>query len=207
MNIEFLDAPVSEVRAKIHEYRQRLKTQHTKEDKAILTAYRQVLRGERVLDIHQAFANAGCDEDGRPHLAIVRADLTWCHCVRSLAGTHLYGSDKQVVTPWQATGSRVAKSRRLILPPQTLPVFNSEGGWFKRCRAPAPSIPPNVRAKMTTKPENYHVLWEADWEDVPYDPLLLKRIGTSNLFQVLAQWDLTELERAVLFDVRFVKHA
>jgi hypothetical protein len=41
------------------------------------------------------------------------------------------------------------------------------------------------------------ILWEAEWQHVPSDPLLLRHI-TGPLYAVLASWDLTELERAVL---------
>jgi hypothetical protein len=44
---------------------------------------------------------------------------------------------------------------------------------------------------------NYHILWEADWEDAPVDPILLKQID-GNFFAVIAQWDLTNVERMVL---------
>ena len=46
---------------------------------------------------------------------------------------------------------------------------------------------------------NYHVLWEAEWTpSPPRDPFLLRRIGKADLWLVVAQWDLTEVERAAL---------
>jgi len=59
-----------------------------------------------------------------------------------------------------------------------------------------PPVPPGLRPASAIG--NYHVLWEAEWERVaPADPALLKHIG-GDLYAVLAVWDLTELERAVL---------
>ncbi|MFI4852645.1 MAG: hypothetical protein ACIAZJ_26335 [Gimesia chilikensis] len=46
---------------------------------------------------------------------------------------------------------------------------------------------------------NYQILWEAEWETVPVDPMLLKHLGKS-LYVVLAQWDLTPLEQGILRD-------
>lgn len=63
-----------------------------------------------------------------------------------------------------------------------------------------PHIPPALRPAR--KLENYHILWEADWQqDPPRDPMLLKRLA-GTFYAVLAVWDLTDLERAVLNGVR-----
>ena len=44
----------------------------------------------------------------------------------------------------------------------------------------------------------YHVLWDANWHLVPpEDPALLQHVG-GDLYAVVAVWDLTGLERAVL---------
>ena len=50
----------------------------------------------------------------------------------------------------------------------------------------------------------WHILWEVtEWSSTPqsgpapYDPLLLKHLG-GQLYAVLAEWDLTPLERAVM---------
>jgi hypothetical protein len=60
-----------------------------------------------------------------------------------------------------------------------------------------PIVPLNVRPKRGL--ENYHVLWEAEWQPVPPgDPYLLRRIGRSDAWLVVAAWHLTEIERAVL---------
>jgi hypothetical protein len=44
---------------------------------------------------------------------------------------------------------------------------------------------------------NYHILCEADWEDVPVDPILLRHLSGA-LYAVLATWNLSPLERAVM---------
>ena len=64
-------------------------------------------------------------------------------------------------------------------------------------KAQLPLIPVHLRPKRGL--ENYHILWEAEWEPIPpRDPYLLRRIGKADLWLVVAHWDLTEVERAVL---------
>ena len=46
--------------------------------------------------------------------------------------------------------------------------------------------------------DRYFILWEADWQRrAPVDPALLRPVG-GDLYVVVATWDLTDLERAVL---------
>ena len=52
----------------------------------------------------------------------------------------------------------------------------------------------------TGKLDNYYILFEVvQWDDVPVaaDPYLLKRIN-ANAFVVLAEWDVTVVEQAVM---------
>ncbi len=60
-----------------------------------------------------------------------------------------------------------------------------------------PLIPPHLRPADAYR--NYHILWECnEWRRVaPSDPLLLKHI-TGHVYAVVAQWDLTEIERAIM---------
>ena len=63
--------------------------------------------------------------------------------------------------------------------------------------APLPGIPLHLRPKRGL--ENYHILWEAEWERrPPGDPMLLRRIGKSDAWLVVAAWDITPVEQAVL---------
>ena len=86
----------------------------------------------------------------------------------------------------------------------TLPAVEPPAGerrpwpWWGDMRAMVPPIPPALRPPY--KLGNYAILWEATWEKVPRppgDPALLRHIG-GDLYAVLAIWDLTDLERAVL---------
>jgi len=66
----------------------------------------------------------------------------------------------------------------------------------RRYKAMVPPVPPKFRP--STSLTNFHILWEAEWQQhAPVDPALLRHIG-GDLYAVLAIWDLTELERTVL---------
>lgn len=87
-------------------------------------------------------------------------------------------------------------------PAGTFPVA-THGNRPWRAEAQVPLIPlplrPKVRAKGDDPLQNYHVLWEAEWTNrVPFDPLLLRRIGKADLWLVCAAWELSEVERAAL---------
>ena len=71
--------------------------------------------------------------------------------------------------------------------------------------AQVPMIPPiGVRlAGGGSKLRHHVVLWEAEWSErrpaalPPYDPYLLRPLG-GDLYAVVSEWDLTEIERAVM---------
>jgi hypothetical protein len=59
-----------------------------------------------------------------------------------------------------------------------------------------PTVPPPLRPSRHL--DDYYTLWDANWKLVPpEDPALLQHVG-GDLYAVVAVWDLTPLERAVL---------
>ena len=72
---------------------------------------------------------------------------------------------------------------------RSLPVASSQ-------RAVVPAIPVHLRPAGDLG--EFFILFEAEWDKhAPPDPLLLKHIG-GHMYSVLAQWDLTDVEKAVL---------
>lgn len=64
-------------------------------------------------------------------------------------------------------------------------------------RAVVPSIPARFRPDGDLS--QYHILWEPIWEPTPPgDPILMKHLH-GDFFVVLAQWDLTAIEKAALY--------
>lgn len=70
-----------------------------------------------------------------------------------------------------------------------------------------PIVPADVRETVTGPLRDYHILWEVEqWHDQPLvtpptDPYLIRHIGGS-LWSVEAEWDLTDLEKAVIAGTR-----
>jgi hypothetical protein len=97
-----------------------------------------------------------------------------------------------------ATGlwGRVAWHRRLRFPAGTFPRTGPQGYDTRDRPALVPIVPPNLRPDRALS--RYVILFEAEWRPVPpVDPLLLRHLHGA-LYVVLAAWDLTPIERAVL---------
>ncbi len=183
MNIQTITMAQKEARERYLEYRRAVLANPNATDKALMRGYKALAKGRTVLDLAEVMRTAGVDEQGRPKLAIVRADATEAFCRVYLSGGVRFGMEQ-----WP----RHRASRRfLIIPDGTFPRRQNT----VECKATVPLIPPRCRPQHALS--NYHILFEADWQDVPRDPILLRRLG-GMLFAVLAHWDLTELERSVL---------
>jgi DNA-binding Lrp family transcriptional regulator len=119
-------------------------------------------------------------------LAVARAN--WEHVD---FGTTGWGTSRRWVFsswPFRVRGGK----RRVELPGASLPI---EADRAPTSRAIVPLIPPKLRPAGNLS--KYCILWEADWFRPPGDPLLLRHLA-GTLYAVLAVWDLTELEQAVL---------
>lgn len=159
--------------------------------------------GKKILDIYESFKNAGLNEKGEPKLAIVRADSKTVLCERNTDGSvnflHDRGKKETFRSRWKLRGDK----NDVKLPPKTfewLKEFNSLY-WSNRSLT---TIVPIIPAKILVKEvkvllKNFHILWEVEeWKPAPpHDPILLKKL-TPNLYGVLATWNLTKLERAVI---------
>lgn len=201
MDVATITMPADEARTKLDEYRQALvgREPTDEEDTGIMIGYKALARGKSLLDLHAVFRACPVNAKGQPALALARAH--WRRCVAQFQGN---GS----ATFWQdwpgrGRGGRSAWHRLVKLPKETLPdalrPTHADGhryDWSRReLRAVVPLIPANLRPAVALN--RYAILWEADWEEVPVDPLLL-RYAHGSLYVVLAAWDLTALERAVL---------
>lgn len=190
--IPTIEIPVDKAKEAFLAYREQVKKRHSKEDWEIMQGYRALSRGMPVISLTEVFERIGRNTRGFPKLAICRADAqkvyvdvrqTWFpphHFLRFIMDER-WVSDRA--------------TRRYIQLPVAQHVQLPRGTWS----AMVPLIPPPLRPKHALS--NYHVLWEADWKNesppAPRDPYLLKRLSP-NLFAVIASWDLTPLERAVL---------
>ena len=178
-----------------------------KEYEGLWRGYKAIAAGQQVLDLQQTMAAAGVQDDTLfPRLAIVRADARICRCSLHTDGSATFWDDR-------VRFSVRSPKRRVRLPPNTFQRFTVDwlngvtrryrlGGilererWSSEATALVPIVPPHLhpRAALT----NYHILWDAVWTPAPpADPLLLRHLAGS-LYAIVAHWDLTPLEQAVL---------
>jgi hypothetical protein len=183
MDVQHLTVPVAEAEKMLRKYREH-KSWSTPVDHEIMKIYATVAKGKTVINARQSIIEAGLGADKLPHLGIARADG------RTLILRHGW-DEAMMITDESEWGRRAAAASRKM----TFPVW--EGMKKGRFSAMVPHIPPDIRPKRGI--ENYHVLFEAVWRpEPPIDPYLLRRMGKTDFFVVLAAWDLTEIERAVM---------
>lgn len=155
-----------------------------REDEALLRGYRHLAKGKALINLSDAIRQAGRDEEGRPRLAVCRADATWCH-VRPFRDRVEFWRAERGRWWWDEPGNK---------PDFTCPM--PDGEVTTRARALVPSVPAELRPKAAL--HRFKILWEAEWQAIPpTDPMLLRPLA-GDLYVVEAHWDLTELERAVL---------
>lgn len=188
MNVQTITMAKSEAKQHFREYQQAVRQTNRKEDVALMRGFKALGKGQTLIDVHAAMKFAGLNERHQPKLAICRADATHCWWKGWYDGASVFSMDNMSLWRWSA------KVRRSVRFPKNTfgsTVFDSG----KSHRAVVPSIPPRLRPKIAYS--NLHILWEAEWETVPADPMLLRHLDGA-LYVVLAAWDLTELEKAVL---------
>ena len=168
------------------EYRDAIRRRASEEDAAIMRGYRELAAGRQIVNLTNVLGGAGLDEKGLPKLAIARADLMHIRLKLWMDGSACF------YVPDGRNGRYECESKTVRLPAGT---FSDVPKVRSDVRAIVPIVPPGLRPAAALS--NYHILWEADWKRVPKDPALLKDLG-GGLYTVLAVWDLTELERAVL---------
>lgn len=198
MNLATLDITTEQAEAALAEYRKMVADERTLEDEAIAQAYRAAARGLQVIRLSDAFRIAGRfpsksggytqgePKPGLPRLAIARADATQCH-VRS------DGKD------WVFSDRRWAENRGALVGRDTVRVPDvADPTTWDAGHTIVPTIPPRHRPNRR-RLHRHHVLWEVEsWTpEPPRDPALIRHLR-GDLWSVLAVWDLTDVERAVL---------
>lgn len=154
-------------------------------DREIERTYKLIAAGKVVIQAVESVRVAGLGPDGRPKLALCRADAAWCALRMGPSGSAEMYSDEGWKTPR-------ADSKRFVWPNGSFP---NRSAWDS-AKAVLPIIPVHLRPR--TAMDNYHILWEAEWRKIPpRDPYLLRRIG-GDMWLVLAAWDLTDVERAAM---------
>ncbi len=178
-----LNVPKDLARARYLEYREAARKRNTAEDRALARGYRALAQGKKVIDLVATLQRAGQDDKGRPRLAIVRADAKTVWLQVNMGGTVVFACERL----WSAR--RAQRVELAALFPRRERMVEA--------MAVAPVVPPRMRP--AARMDRYHLLWEPEWQSVPpaKDPLLLRHLHGS-LYVVVAAWDTTPLEQAVL---------
>ena len=178
-------------------------------DKALARGYKALKDGKALLSLSDAFERGGFNDEGYPNLAVVQANADYSYIVGMSTPTR-WSEDKQQATEGDAVVlfsdrpdpslNNVKNVTEVRLPYGIdLPRHSITQWWgSSNVRAKTPIIPPALRPPH--KLHNYHLLFEAVWEahkSPRPDPALLKHLE-GDLYVVLATWDLTPLEVAVL---------
>jgi len=200
MNVQTLQIDRATAAQAFREYREAVRHGRTstrdvwkKEDSALMRAYKHLAAGHRVLDLHVAMKSASVRrfddcEILLPAIALAPSDAAKCHLDMKRDGSAVFSDDK-----W----SRAVR-RRVTVPAETFPRWDHKQPWaVNEHTTLVPIVPPLLRPKFDLA--NYWTLFEVtSWKPEPaVDPMLLKPLGGA-LYAVLATWELSAIERAVL---------
>lgn len=179
MKVEELRVDPAHARELWQKYQSHVHRQ-TEADAEIAAIYKRIAQGKTVIRAFESIRAAGMGEDGCPKLAIAPAHMHRCFW-RPRSNACTFGKrypnarDRMEVVRMDWPGLATAK-------------YEAE--------AIVPLIPIHLRPKRGL--QNYHILWEAEWtKRYPVDPYLLRRFG-GDAWLVVAAWDLTDVERAVM---------
>lgn len=201
-----MDAPkitISQEKAKeiYGDYLEVVKTRKEKYLRDLKQVYYHLSKGHQVLDIYEVFKKSGVNEDGEPKLAIVRADVKKCVFHKRDLGSGRFSENFD----WR--DQEIPARFDVFLPSNTFPdwkIDETKETWDderiirRHIQTKTTICPPHLLPNG--KLDNYYLLWEVEkWDEVPVakDPFLLKRIN-DNAFIVLAEWNLTKVEQAVI---------
>lgn len=182
MNVTRITVDRAKARELYRKYKEHVHYQQPM-DAEIQRAYQLIAQGRVVVQALASIVTAGLNEQGMPKLAIARADAKICFW-RTQTNNGAFIADES----WPR--GNMARSKRLAVAWPGLTTNHRDG------KAIPPIIPVHLRPRRGLA--NYHILWEAEWTPIPpRDPYLLRRVG-GDLWLVVAAWDLTEVERAVM---------
>lgn len=204
MKLETIEMDPSQAAAKLDAARRQIKRYKNAPAQLLEPerGYAALEAGKSLVLLSQAIGRGGFDEQGRPRIAVARSDRRWVE----LGFSGFYSGRRGWVSLQSGYFHRCwppPPSSGLV---RRVPLRGFAGDLpspaamreANRSRALIPLVPPDVKeAAGNPDLSRTFTLFEADWEDPPVDPALLRHVG-GDLYAVLAAWNLTDLERAVL---------
>ena len=180
MNVSTITIPKEVALEKLSEYRRIQTGKRQVEDRDMRRLYKAA-SVYPLLDVAQALKETGTWENGNPKLALARGD--W----KTVFYNTWYNS-------FSSSGRYFTKNYAIKLPAGTYP------DSYVRISTSVPHVPPSIRPDDDIS--KYHILFEVQkWDEYPADPFLLKQIS-GWIFAVIREWELTDLERALLAGMR-----
>ncbi len=186
-----------EAKKHYEEYLEVVKVRKEKYLEELKNLYRHLSEGAKVIDIYEAFKQAGVNEMGEPKLGIAPANCKEIMFVKESLGAGRFAEDR-----WDR-GKTIVSLPSRTFPDWGVEITNVEKNWSQIVRetvkAKVPVIPATLLPDSKSL-DGYYVLFEvAEWNEVPQkkDPYLLKRIN-ANAFVVLAEWDVSAVELAIM---------
>lgn len=198
MNVSTIVVPQEQAETKYAEYRKLPAAQKSESDYVLQKVWKAASAGSPIINVAEAFRETGLNEKGEPKLAIARASWSnvWAHPGH---GHPAYWTPGAIGFSCEEYFNEKAHVRDYATPRNTFPADRMTKA--NRLFSAVPHMPPDVRPKNNF--DLYHILFEVDeWtEKYPVDPFLLRRIA-GDLFVVVAEWELTELEASILGSIR-----
>jgi hypothetical protein len=207
MNVTTITMDPEKAAAKIAAWMQEKHADQAVVKAQCLKGYEALAEGKKLIQLDAAIRGGGFFESGFPKLAIARADRDRVYFEWSANRTEAR-YDAHHNMPYSSRGRRSPTLERTIDMQRLHEQWHTVGGerrWQITLQgvAQVPLLPADCRPHAGQL-RDWFILWEVEkWvaigkEPQPdRDPLLLERVA-GQLYAVLAEWELTELERAVM---------
>ena len=205
MELEQLVVPKEKIEKELTAFKQIIKTKRkqilTEVHRDLHRIYGHLRHNGKIIDVYKSFKKAGLNQNGNPRLAIARADGKECYCYKRSDGAAVFSIRR---FSWKVKYDDYIPRKtygEITLPKGTYQFPKDQYGSIPepQIKTSIPIIPASILTHLRYTLKNYHIIWEVEkWARVPpKDPILVKMV-TPNIALVLATWELTELERAVI---------
>lgn len=193
MDVNTITMPPDEARKRLRAYRKQLHRKADAEFEAAAAGYEALANGRALLDMGEVMRVAPRDAKCRPRLAIARSDRQQV-CYRREGLVDTFDARRHFMGP-------TSETLRLGF---LVPIANRPH-WIDAGYALVPMVPADaLEAAGNPALAGCFTLWEVEqWAEQRIrstpdrDPFLLRHLhGT--LYAVLAEWNLTDLERSIM---------